>query len=193
MNGKNWDLAVTNWMNIPFKWAAIRFVNTLIKSILCLVFFSAWSLLKELPVFLQPAILLVWRGEGQEKEEERRCIIFEVGAALIAPSQLPPFARRGCRPARRSRFVPQCPSTIAHPAHRPSPTLQSLLPAVYRSDPLQDILRCTWTTLYIIARHPKSTWTTWSTALKPDLPGRRSKLCNKCNMLTHSCPCRAFI
>ena len=134
-------LAVTSWMNIPFKWAAIRFVNTLIKSILCLVVFSAWSLPQELEVFLQPAILLVWRGEGQEKEEERRCIIFEVGAALIAPSQLPPFARRGCRPARRSR-VPQCPSTIAHPAHRPSPTLQSLLPAVYRSDP------------GIIARHP---------------------------------------
>ena len=64
-----------------------------------------------------------------------------MGAALIAPSQLPPFARRGCRPARRSR-VPQCPSTIAHPAQRPSSTLQNLLPAVYRSDP------------GIIARHP---------------------------------------
>ena len=122
-------------LNIPFKWAAIRIWLYNSKSMLCLVVFSAWSLPQELQVFLQPAILLVWRGEGQEKEEERRCIIFEVGAALIAPSQLPPFARRGCRPARRSRFVPQCPSTIAHPAQRPSPTLQNLLPAVYRSDP----------------------------------------------------------
>ena len=118
-------LAVTSWMNIPFKGAAIRVVNNLIKSILCLVFFSAWSLLKELPVFLQPAILLVWRGEGQEKEEERRCIIFEVGAALIAPSQLPPFARRGCRPARRSR-VPQCPSCLAPISHPSKPPARRL-------------------------------------------------------------------
>ena len=78
-------------------------------------------------------------------------------------------------------------------AHRPSPILPSAhLPPFKASCPpsigqtpalLQDILRCTWTTLYIIARHPKSTWSTWSTALKPDLPGRRSKLCNKCNTL----------
>ena len=127
---------------------------------------------------------------------ERRCIIFEVGAALIAPSQLPPFARRGCRPARRSRFVPQCPSPILPilpSAHLP-PFKASCPPSIGQTPALlQDILQCTWTTLYIIAKHPRSTWSTWSTALKPDLPGRRSKLCNKCNMLTHSCSCRAYI
>ena len=119
-------LAVTSWMNIPFKGAAIRVVNNLIKSILCLVFFSAWSLLKELPVFLQPAILLVWRGEGQEKEEERRCIIFEVGAALIALPASPfcptwlQTGKKKPRPPMPIDHRPSCPVPISHPSKPPA-------------------------------------------------------------------------
>ena len=74
------------------------------------VFCLCWvSILPELQVFLQaPIHSSALKHEGQW----RRCIIFEVGATLIAHPSFPPLPDVGARPARSRRMAASPPSPI---------------------------------------------------------------------------------
>ena len=152
-------------LNIPFKWAAIRIWLYNSKSMLCLVVFPrSCKYSCNRPSFL---------FEGGEVRRRRRKE--DVSSLKWEQRWLPPPSF----PLLPDVVADQQEEAASPNAHRPSPILPSAhLPPFKTSCPpsigqtqalLQDILRCTWST--------------WSTALKPDLPGRRSKLYNKCNTL----------